>query len=183
MQDSERVFVFIRAINVGSRRLTNDQLTQPFVGLGFADVAAYQAAGNVTFRCDDPTAVKPDLLEEELGRVYGFDPVIFVRTGDEMRKIVAAQPFSPDEITRTEGRVQVSFLRKVPNDSMIGEVFDLAPAGDMVAFIDRHWFWLPAKGVGDSQLPVKSVEEIIGTMTMRTLGTVRRMFDKFGERQ
>lgn len=182
MQNSQRVFVFIRAINVGSLRLTNDRLMEPFAGLGFADVAAYQAAGNITFRCDDPTAVKPDLLEAELGRVYGFDPVIFVRTPDEMRKIVTAQPFSPDDIARTQGRIQVSFLRKVPNDSMIGEVFDLAPAGDMVAFFERHWFWLPATGVSDSQLPVKSVEEIVGPITMRTLGTVRRMFDKFGNR-
>jgi uncharacterized protein (DUF1697 family) len=55
----ERYYAFLRAINTGNRRLSNEQLLAPFLELGFTDVAAYQAAGNVTFR-----SAAPDLVDE-----------------------------------------------------------------------------------------------------------------------
>jgi len=179
MGTCQRFFAFIRAINVGRRRLTNDQLIEPFVRLGFDDVAAYQAAGNVTFRSDDPHAAQPERLELALAEAYGFHPVIFVRTVDEMRAIVGARPFTDDDMAGTEGRVQVSFLRDAPDDMRIAEVNALVPAEDRIEFVDHQWFWLPTNGVSDSQLPVSSVEDILGPMTMRTLGTVSRMLDRF----
>jgi hypothetical protein len=97
-----RYYAFLRAINTGDRRLTNAQLVAPFHELGYVDVAAYQAAGNVTFRCNDPEAV------------------------DEQR-IEAA----------------------------------------------------PVEGVSTSAVPVGRIEALLGEMTMRTLGTVTRMFAKF----
>ena len=179
MSSSQRFFVFIRAINVGSRRLTNDQLMAPFGRLGFEGVAAYQAAGNITFRSDSPIAGQTERFGPALAEAYGFDPVFFVRTDDELRAILEARPFTATDLARTAGKVQVSFLHRVPDDSMISEVRALIPAEDRIAFVDRHWFWLPENGVSDSQLPVSSVEDVIGPMTMRTLGTIGRMLAKF----
>jgi uncharacterized protein (DUF1697 family) len=179
MRTCQRFFAFIRAINIGSRRLTNDQLIEPFVRLGFDDVAAYQAAGNVTFRSDDPNAAQPERLEPALAEAYGLDALTFVRTLSEMRAIVDACPFTDDDIAKTEGRIQVSFLRGTPDDVMITDVLALVPPDDRIEFADHQWFWLPTNGVSDSQLPVSSVEDIVGPMTMRTLGTITRMLDKF----
>ena len=179
MSSSQRFFVFIRAINVGSVRLTNERLIEPFRRLGFDDVAAYQAAGNITLRGDDPLAVEPDQVGPALTEAYGFDPVIFVRSHEEMRAIVAARPFTNRQLEGTAGKVQVSFLQETPDDLMIATVGALVPDDDRIAFVDRHWFWLPKNGVSDSQLPVSSVEDIIGPMTMRTLGTVGRLLAKF----
>ena len=175
-----RFFVFIRAVNVGGRRMTNEELLDPFVRQGFEGVAAYQAAGNITFRCEDPDAVQPDRLEHFLTAAYGFNPVLFMRTIDDMRTIVEAGPFSTGDLAGTEGRVQVSLLQCAPDEASIAAVLDLVPPEDRVVFAGKEWFWLPKKGISDSELPVGVIEKIVGPMTIRTLGTLSRMLEKYG---
>lgn len=176
-----RMFAFIRAINTGNRRLTNQQVIKPFRTFGLEDVEAYQAAGNVTFRsAGDPLELEGD-LEAVLSAAYGFDAPTFVRTSVELRDATADLPFAADTVAPTQGRIQITFLRDAATDAQLAEVGELVPDDDIVAFAGRHWFWLPRTGVSDSALPVPRIERIVGPMTMRTLGTVERMLARFGE--
>lgn len=179
MTSSRLYFAFVRAINTGGRRLNNDQIVEPFLRLGFADVAAYQTAGNVVFRTDDPRRSHPERLEAALSEAYGFQAPTFVRSVDELRTVVDEQRFTPEDLAATDGRIQVSFLLSAPNPTVISEIQALVPPEDRVVFSGREWFWLPTHGVSDSQLSVGAIEQRVGTMTMRTLGTVSRMFNKF----
>lgn len=43
MGEMQRHVAFLRAINAGGHRLTNDELRPPFEGLGFSDVAIGRA--------------------------------------------------------------------------------------------------------------------------------------------
>lgn len=166
---------FLRAINTGGRRLTNDRLLEPFHAAGLDRVTAYQAAGNVSFVTDrDPLALEAELAEL-LEVAYGFDVPVFVRTVDELRARVAALPFSAAEVAATEGRAQITFLLVAPTASQVEEVAGLVPVDDRVVFVGREWFWLPRTGVSGSALPVGRIERIVGPMTMRTVGTVQRM--------
>jgi uncharacterized protein (DUF1697 family) len=173
----QRYFAFLRAINTGSRRLTNEQLLAPFLALGLTDVAAYQAAGNVTFCSDD--AIDERRIEEELVSAFGFEAPAFVRSAAEVRAIVAVEPFTVDERARTADKVQVSFLRTAPTAEVVDRVMALVPPEDRVVVDGRHWYWLPVEGVSGSALPVGQIEALLGEMTMRTLGTVARMSSKF----
>lgn len=177
--DRVRYFAFIRAINTGRRRLTNDLLVEPFLQLGFTGVAAYQAAGNIAFCSDDPEAVGVERLQATLSEAYGFEAPVFVRNHTELRAIDEARPFSDEELAATEGRVQVSFMHSPPKERTIAEVLALVPNGERAVFLNREWFWLPARGVSHSQLPVRTIEELVGPMTMRTLGTITRMLRRF----
>jgi uncharacterized protein (DUF1697 family) len=98
-----RYYAFLRAINTGNRRLSNEQLLAPFHELGFTDVAAYQAAGNVTFRSADPDTVAEARIEAALAAAYGFDAPTFVRTAAEIQSIVAAEPFTTEDRDRQAG--------------------------------------------------------------------------------
>lgn len=178
---ADRHFAFLRAINTGNRRLTNEQLLAPFHGLGYTDVGAYQAAGNVTFRSDGRHAVVEQRIEEALAAAYGFDVPTFVRTALEIESIVAAQPFTADELVGSAGKVQVTFLRAVPSPDVIARLADLVPIDDRVKVIGREWYWLPVGGVSTSALPVREIEALLGEMTMRTLGTVERISTKFAD--
>jgi uncharacterized protein (DUF1697 family) len=179
MSDGSRYYVFLRAINTGGRRVTNDEVLQPFIREGFTDVAAYQAAGNVVLRCDQPALVTADVLDDVLYEAYGFEAPVFIRRADELRSIVESCPFTDDEVAATEGRVQLTFLRDEPDEQTIASVNELVPAQDRVVFLGREWFWLPREGVSASQLSVGGIERLLGPMTMRTLGTVQRMLIKF----
>ncbi len=177
----DRYVAFLRAINTGNRRLTNEQLLAPFHELGYTDVAAYQAAGNVVFRCDDPAAVTERRIEAAVAEAYSFDAPTFIRTAAEMRSVMVTRPFSADDLARRAGKVQVTFLRTEPSADILCRVAELVPDEDLVRVIGREWYWLPVAGVSTSQLPVKAIEALLGEMTMRTLGTVERISAKYAD--
>jgi uncharacterized protein (DUF1697 family) len=174
------MFAFVRAINTGGRRLTNDQLLEPFRAAQLDDVAAYQAAGNVVFRSDrSPDDLEPELTET-LTQDYGFEAPVFVRSAADLRARVTELPFSADLVSRTQGKAQITFMATAPTAAQIADALALVPAEDHVAFVGRDWLWLPRAGVSDSALPVTRIERIVGPMTMRTVGTVQRMLARFG---
>jgi len=174
-----RWFAFLRAINTGNRRLTNEQLLEPFHDLGFTDVSAYQAAGNVTFRA--PGEVDDGVIETALAKAYGFETPTFVRSAAEVTVVAAARPFSDGELAGTAGKVQVAFLRREPTPEELTGLGELVPDEDRVRVIGREWYWLPVEGISASALPVVKIERVLGEMTIRTLGTVQRISNKFDD--
>lgn len=173
-----RYYAFLRAINTGGRRLTNEQLLAPFLELDFTDVAAYQAAGNVTFRSAHRAGVDEQRIEAALADSYGFETPAFVRSAAEIESIVTSRPFTDEELAVTAGKVQVAFFRAAAPDR-VARVMALVPPRDRVVVSGREWYWLPVEGISTSQLPVSRIESLLGEMTMRTLGTVARMHAKF----
>jgi uncharacterized protein (DUF1697 family) len=133
----------------------------------------------VTFRCGDPDAVDERCIERELTAAYGFAVPTFVRSAAEVSAIADVEPFSPTEIARTAGKVQVTFLRSRPSRDQIAALADLASDEDLVRVIGCEWYWLPVDGISGSKLDVGQVQSLLGEMTMRTLGTVARMSSKF----
>ncbi|HSP04111.1 MAG TPA: DUF1697 domain-containing protein [Acidimicrobiales bacterium] len=173
-----QMVAFLRAINTGGRRLSNDALLEPFRAAGLDDVGAYQAAGNVTFLADrDPESLEAGLAPL-LRAAYGFEAPVFVRTADELGARISALPFTAADLDATEGRTQITFLASPPSPAQIDDVLGLVPDEDRVAFVEREWFWLPRAGVSTSALPVVRIERILGPMTMRTVGTVERLLAK-----
>lgn len=174
----DRHYAFLRAINTGNRRLTNAQLLAPFVELGLSDVAAYQAAGNVTFRAPAGLPAEAD-LQATLADRYGFDVPTFMRSATEMAAIVDARPFTAESLAATAGKVQVTFLRAAPSDAQLSALEELVPPEDQLRVVRREWYWLPVGGISTSRLPVGEIERLLGVMTMRTLGTLQRMISRF----
>jgi uncharacterized protein (DUF1697 family) len=147
--------------------------------MGFHSVAAYQAAGNITFLAADPGAVTVESIEAALVEAYGFQAPTFLRTIDELQAVIDGSPFTVHQLEPTAGRIQVTFMRAAPGEQVVAEVAALVPDDDLVVFADREWFWLPTRGVSDSLLPVAAIERLVGPMTMRTMGTISRMVAKF----
>ena len=170
---------FLRAINTGNRRITNADLCMHVEALGFTNVWAYQAAGNVVFdpgRDPDPETT----FEEGLAARLGYEVPTFVRTAVEVGRVGTMRPFSDERLAATEGRVQVAFLRATPDPGAVESVMAAAPVDDDLLVVGRELFWLPRAGISTSELRVGDVEEAIGPMTIRTLGTVTRLARKLG---
>ncbi len=175
-----RYFAFLRAINTGGRRLTNEELLAPFERLGFSDVGAYQAAGNVTFRADED-AVDIAGIESAVSDAYGFDAPVFLRTASYVEMLEEAVPFSVEQVAATAGKIQVGFLSSAPSAADVTAVAALVPGDDLATVVEQEWFWLPKAGISDSAMPMKAIENAMGPMTIRTLGTLQRMTKKFGD--
>lgn len=94
-----RYAAFLRAINVGGRRITNDELGECFAGMGLDNVSTYQAAGNVVLTSDekDPRTLG-ERVEAGLEQALGYEVRTLLRDGEQLATIVEREPFDPERI-------------------------------------------------------------------------------------
>jgi uncharacterized protein (DUF1697 family) len=168
---------FLKGMNLGRRRLTNEELRGHFEAIGLTDVATFRASGNVVFgspeKRDEASLAR--LIEDELARLLGYPVATFVRTGEALHEIASAAPFDDDTRARLHGKLQVMFLGVKAPARAQREVLALAGENDALVFGRRELFWLPAAGISDSTLDSKALERALGPMTVRTMGTVEQI--------
>jgi uncharacterized protein (DUF1697 family) len=181
MSDTDRLAAFLRGINLGNRRLTNDRLREVVEGAGLDGVAVYQAAGNIVF--DDPGRA-PDAVERELERHFqsslGYDVDTFIRT---LRELDAIASWGEGEAAGADGfKGHVLFLREAPDASLTDHLSGLETPDDRFRLRGREILWLRRGGLSNATIAPFGAAGITRgeTGTMRTLGTVRRMVKKFG---
>lgn len=171
---------FLRGMNLGRRRLSNVELAAAVEKLGLADVAPYQASGNVLFTSTEDDDVLATLFEGGLEAGLGYPVATFVRRTDEVRAVAALRPFAEAAEAASTGKPQVCFLRAAPDGQAVEAVAALSTDDDRLAVEGREVHWLPSGGVSDSQLDWAAVERHVGAGTTRTRGTVERIARKLG---
>jgi len=173
----------LRGMNVGGHRITNADLANAFTALGFGNVGTYRASGNVLFDADegDPASVTRT-IEAGLEAALGYAVPTFLRDPAALHAVCAARPFSDDVLEASTGKPQVTFLADRPDTAAREAVLALATDDDRLAFDGRELYWLPAKGVGRSELDHAAIARILGHGTTRTLGTVAGIAKKLAAR-
>jgi uncharacterized protein (DUF1697 family) len=171
---------FLKGINLGKRRVSNDELRGHFDALGLREPAVFRASGNVVF--SDPKArgeeALAELIEAGLQGLLGYTVATFIRSGPELLEIAAARPFDVGTNTRLNGKLQVMLLAGRPAKEARAAALELAGADDALGFGERELYWLPAGGMSDSELDLKALERLLGPMTIRTKGTVEQIVIK-----
>jgi uncharacterized protein (DUF1697 family) len=170
---------FLRGMNVGGHRLGNEELRAHFTAMGFADVATFRASGNVVFAdIAEPLEQVRARIEEGLADALGYSVPTFIRAAGEVRAIAASTPFTPERLQSSAGKLQVALLVDSPSPQVQADALSLAGDVDGLAFGGRELYWLPAGGVLDSALDMKTIERLLGPMTLRTMGTIEQIAAK-----
>ncbi len=175
----ERYVGFLRGMNLGDRRIKNDELRREFEVLGFADVACFRASGNVVFGTEgsDEAELAPT-IEAGLADALGYAVPVFLRGSSELLTIVSYDPFEAALIEASAGKLQVALLPAKPTAKARKEALAMATAEDRLAIQDRELYWLPSGGISESELDLKAIEATVGPWTMRTKGTVDQIAAK-----
>jgi uncharacterized protein (DUF1697 family) len=179
-----RYAAFLRGMNLGGRRLRNDELRGHFLAMGFAEVETFRASGNVVFAASLGQAGgrSPDALagyiEQGLAASLGYAVPTFIRDEAEVRAIAAAAPFEEERLGRCAGKLQVALFAVTPARDAQVDALALAGEQDGLVFAGRELYWLPSGGVLDSALDMKGIERLLGPMTMRTKGTIEQIAAK-----
>ncbi len=176
----ERYVAFLRGMNLGNRRIKNEELRAEFEALGFADVATFRASGNVIFDSADGKS-EGDLAEEieaGLGDALGYEVAVFLRSCPEVAAIAARAPFEARAVAGSKGKLQVLLLLKKPAAAARRMVLALASEEDRLAIEGRELYWLPSGGTIDSDLDLKTIDAALGRGTMRTMGTIDQIAAK-----
>lgn len=86
---------FLRGMNLGKRRIKNDELRAEFEALGFEDVATFRASGNVIFGAPKQSeGALTKTIEAGLGDALGY----------QYRSSCAAATRSPRSPPRSRSR-------------------------------------------------------------------------------
>jgi uncharacterized protein (DUF1697 family) len=175
-----RYVAFLRGMNLGNRRIKNEELRRHFEAMGFGEVATFRASGNVIFtaRKREAEARLATWVEAELDERLGFDVPVFLRSGVELTAIAAQEPFEADAVARSKGKLQISFLKKKPSAAARKKALALATDEDLLAITGRELYWLPSGGISESDLDLKAIDAALGSGTLRTMGTVAQIAAK-----
>jgi uncharacterized protein (DUF1697 family) len=176
-----RYAAFLRGINLGRRRVSGDQLKSCFAELGLTEIGTFRASGNVVF--DAEGGGRPDDLagriEETLAKSLGYDVPTFLRTAAEVNAIAALDPFPPDVLNASRGKLQVGLLSARPKAPARKQLLALSSEQDRLAIGERELYWLPRGGLSDSALDLTAVAALLGPTTIRTKGTIDQIAAKF----
>lgn len=174
-----RYVAFLRGMNLGGRRITNDDLRSHFEALGCEDVATFRASGNVIFAVDGESPAKlTSRLEAGLAEVLTYDVPVFLRSAKELLAIAAHEPFDVRALTASAGKLQIALLTKRPTAGARERALVLSTEADHLAVEGRELYWLPQGRMSDSELDLKALAKILGPMTIRTEGTIEQIAAK-----
>lgn len=85
---------FLRAVNVGKRRVAMRRAVEVLEGLGYEDVWSYINSGNLIFEGSGRRRELEATIGEALEAESGFEVTTFARTAAEIRKILTVKPFT-----------------------------------------------------------------------------------------
>ncbi|HYG96067.1 MAG TPA: DUF1697 domain-containing protein [Solirubrobacterales bacterium] len=176
-----RYVAFLRGMNIGGRRIRNEELRRHFEEMGFEEVATFRASGNVVFTVPkrEAEATLERRVEAGLGERLGYEVPVFLRSLGEVAAIAAREPFDPKAVAASKGKLQVSFLARKPSAAAKKKALALATGEDLVAIEGRELYWLPSGGISESELDLRALDAALGAGTIRTMGTVEQIAAKY----
>jgi uncharacterized protein (DUF1697 family) len=170
-----RCVAFLRAINVGGRRVAMARLRELFTEVGCENVVTFLASGNVIFSA--PSGDGASLtrrLDAHLTQALGFEVLTFLRTPREIARAVAGA-VTPDE----DDALHVVFLERTPTRVEADRISALANEVDRFGPADRALYWSCRGGVRASTVSATKLEKAAGMRcTARSISSLRRLLDE-----
>jgi uncharacterized protein (DUF1697 family) len=170
-----RLVALLRGINLGSkRRIAMADLRALMTELGYEDVRTVLASGNVVFT--GTPAEARETIEAALAERFEMKVDVVLRTMDELRAVVDAEPFG-DEVDDPR-RYFVVFLPSAPNAAYLEALREQDFAPDAFAAGPRELYaWCP-DGMQNSRL-MRALGRpgLAETATVRNFSTVMKLIE------
>lgn len=171
---------FLRAVNVGGRFVTMNDLKSLFSDLGFDDVDTFIQSGNVRFRTKERRrGGVVSLIEGRLEERFGYPIPAFLRTDSELRAIAEYEPFD-DQPGAATSILYVAFLHSPLDDIRKGLLMEQVTDIDQLAVVDNTIYWRRNPDLGASRISSAKLERLLNVpTTVRNMTTVRGMIDRY----
>jgi uncharacterized protein (DUF1697 family) len=167
----------LRAVNLGPRNpIAMSDLRDLLAKLGFVGARSLLQSGNLVFHTNTRTAAELErLLEAETAQRLDLHTDIFVRTAEELKGIIAGNPFR-DEAKRDPAHLVVMFLKSVPIVKDV-EALQVSITGSETVRADgRQAYIVYPDGIGRSRLTNTLIEKKLATRgTARNWNTVQKL--------
>lgn len=174
------IIAMLRGVNLGShKRIKMDALCAICKSLKLEDPRTYVQSGNVIFKAKEPDVdALAGKIQKAIERKAGFSCDVILRTPEEFRYVIAANPF----LKRSDihpSKLLVTFLAAKPAKEAHATLIDLnAKHPEEVHLIGRELYIYFPNGAGKTKLPWSSVEKLLKvTGTARNWNSVTKMLE------
>jgi uncharacterized protein (DUF1697 family) len=167
----------LRGVNLGGHnRIKMDALCALYKALKFEDPRTYVQSGNVIFRTNEKNSgALAKKIQDAIESKFGFRPEVILRTGDELRKAIAATPFAASR-NLEPGKILVTFLAGEPGPEALATIAKLKSHPEELHLKGREMYIYFPDGAGKSKLPWSQVEKLLKTTgTARNWNSVTKM--------
>ncbi len=167
-----RQVALLRGVNVGpTTKVGMAPLREVFARLGFTEVKTYVNSGNVVFDGRKASVAK---VEAAIAEELGWEVPVVLRTQDELRAVVEANPLG--EVATNAARYLVLFADGDVDPAKAADLDPEAYAPEAFALADREvHLWLP-DGLPKSRLGKVMSEKRFGVrLTGRNWRTVGKL--------
>ena len=189
MTSPTRLAAFLRGMNLGNRRITNDELRDHFEAAGLTGVATFLASGNLVFDAPEARGPAPSLdelaalegrIESHLQDRLDYAVDTFLRPLPDLARILDTDGLAT---AKDEGfKPHVILLKRATDDHAADALAALETPDDSFRLLGREVIWFRRGGLSDAPISHADLERALDgrANTMRTVNTVRRMVKKFG---
>jgi uncharacterized protein (DUF1697 family) len=166
---------FLRAVNVGRRRVAMARVVETLEGLGYDGVWTHANSGNVVFEAAGSRTAVEQAIADALQTAFGFEVTTFVRTATELHKVVGLEPFPV-----AEGDTYfVTFLKSVPSRSVAKALEEASNDFDTLVVRGRDVHWRMRGRSTETRLTPKAWEPLgRHGSTSRNMNLLRRLDEK-----
>lgn len=172
---TEARICLLRGVNVGGVKVPMAELRELAAGAGLANPRTLLASGNLVVDSGAPPAEVEGLLETALEARFGRRIDVVVRTPDQWRRLIAANPF-PDQAAEHGSRLLVVIMRSPIPEETAERLAALATEDEKAEV--RHgdlFLWCP-DGLGRSKLAEAASRPLKGLVgTGRNWNTVLKL--------
>ena len=169
----------LRGVNLGPHiRIKMDALRALYESLKFEDPRSYVQSGNIIFRTKEKNGRQlATKIQGAIQKKFGCCPEVILRTPDEMRRAIAANPF-PERTKEEPGKVLVTFLAADPRPEAEANLAKFKDFPEELHLKGRELFIYFPNGAGKSKLPWSAVDKLLKvTGTARNWNSVHAMLE------
>ena len=166
----------LRGVNVGrGKPLAMADLAATMAALGFGGARTLLRSGNVVFEAGaaSPAELEP-LLERQIEARLAVKTMVFVRSGEEWRQALAANPFRA-EAESDPAKLHICALREAPDEAALQGLQAAIPGPERVAGFGRHVYVVYPEGAGASSLTPGLWARWLTPGTARNWNTARKL--------
>jgi len=167
----------LRAVNVaGVNRVAMSDLRDLLASLGMKNARTLLQSGNLVFESSIASAAKLEAtLEGAAAKTLGVTTDFFVRSADEWRAIVAANPF-PKEAKADPARLIMLCLKSGVDRTQVAALQKAIKGREVVRATGREAYITYPAGQGRSKLTIAVIEKHLGCRgTARNWNTVAKL--------
>ena len=172
-----RYVALLRGVNVGGKnRLPMADLRDILAEAGCAGARTYIQSGNAVFEAAANLAeAVPELVAQAISERFGYETVVVVRSGEELRRVATSNPFDTSGDPRF---LHVAFLKDTPSDEAVSSLDPQRSPPDEFAVRGRDVYLRYPSGVARSKLTNDYLAARLQTVsTMRNWRTVLRLLE------